>query len=63
MLIETISRRPERKVTVLCGHTHGEGETWPLPNLHVRTGRARYGEPRFDILELPSAEARPLRTP
>jgi 3',5'-cyclic AMP phosphodiesterase CpdA len=57
MLIEAISRRPERKVTVLCGHTHGEGETWPLPNLRVRTGRAVYGEPRFELLELPDAAA------
>jgi predicted MPP superfamily phosphohydrolase len=30
---------------VLCGHTHGSGEYRARPNLLVRTGKAKYGEP------------------
>ena len=33
-------------MTVLCGHTHGEGQAQILPNLKVLTGGAKYGEPR-----------------
>ena len=54
LLLETVSRRPGCRVTVLCGHTHGEGEAWPLRNLRVRTGGAVYGDPRFEILSIPS---------
>ena len=34
-----------RELLVLCGHTHGSGETQILDNLHVLTGGAKYGEP------------------
>jgi 3',5'-cyclic AMP phosphodiesterase CpdA len=37
--------RPERRMTVLCGHTHTEAVVRPLPNLLVRTGAAAYGDP------------------
>lgn len=47
VLIESMRRRPDRHMTVLCGHTHSPGEAHLLPNLHVRTGGARYGEPRI----------------
>ncbi len=36
---------PGRHMTVLCGHTHGGGQTTILPNLTVRTGGASYGRP------------------
>jgi 3',5'-cyclic AMP phosphodiesterase CpdA len=36
---------PEVEVTVVCGHTHGEGTAQILPNLLVRTGGAVYGKP------------------
>jgi 3',5'-cyclic AMP phosphodiesterase CpdA len=36
---------PQRRITVLCGHTHGGGESWLEPNLHTRTGPATYGSP------------------
>jgi predicted phosphohydrolase len=36
---------PERKLTVLCGHTHGAGECRPLENVTVLTGGAEYGNP------------------
>jgi hypothetical protein len=38
--------RPDRKIRVLCGHTHGAGTAEILPNLRVVTGGAEYGEPR-----------------
>ncbi len=36
---------PSRRITVLCGHTHGAGEVELLPNLRVLTGAAVYGAP------------------
>jgi 3',5'-cyclic-AMP phosphodiesterase len=35
----------ERKMTVLCGHTHGGGEAQILMNLRVLTGGVKYGAP------------------
>jgi predicted phosphohydrolase len=36
---------PQTQITVLCGHTHGEGTAQILPNLRVLSGRAEYGAP------------------
>src|SRR5262249_45660812 len=44
-LAEAMAGHPDRRMTVLCGHTHSPGEAHVLPNLKVLTGRARYGEP------------------
>jgi 3',5'-cyclic-AMP phosphodiesterase len=44
-LREEAARRPDRRLTVLCGHTHCAGECRPLPNLRVVTGGADYGRP------------------
>jgi 3',5'-cyclic-AMP phosphodiesterase len=44
-LVEAMTAAPDRTMTVLCGHTHGSGETQILPNLRVLTGGARYGAP------------------
>jgi Icc-related predicted phosphoesterase len=44
-LAEAMAAAPDRKMTVLCGHTHGGGEAMILPNLQVLTGGARYGQP------------------
>jgi predicted phosphohydrolase len=53
VLKEIMSAHPNGEMTVLCGHTHGEGETEILPNLRVVTGGARYGAPCLQpILEL-----------
>ena len=35
---QAVAGHPDRKVTVLCGHTHGSGEVSILPNLRVITG-------------------------
>ena len=45
VLAEFMQRHPDHDMTVLCGHTHGEGRTQILPNLEVITGGAEYGEP------------------
>ncbi|MCB9450487.1 MAG: metallophosphoesterase [Anaerolineaceae bacterium] len=47
VLVEIMKQHPERELTVLCGHTHGEGEAQILPNLRVLTGGAEYGDPRI----------------
>ena len=52
-LIDVARRHPDRRLTVLCGHTHGAGQTRPLPNVHVLTGGAVYGAPQIQrIFEL-----------
>ncbi len=45
VLAETMAAHPERHMTVLCGHTHAAADVHILPNLHVLTGGAVYGEP------------------
>jgi 3',5'-cyclic-AMP phosphodiesterase len=42
VLLEVASAYPERQLIVLCGHTHGIGEVYRLPNLRVLTGEAEY---------------------
>jgi 3',5'-cyclic-AMP phosphodiesterase len=43
---EMMRLHPECEMTVLCGHTHSPGEVHILPNLHVKTGGATYGNPQ-----------------
>jgi Icc protein len=45
VLLEVMEARPDSDLTVLCGHTHGEGFVEILPNLRVRTAGAVYGKP------------------
>ena len=45
VLIDMMQSRPECNLTVLCGHTHGNGTAQILPNLLVKTGGAEYGQP------------------
>ena len=53
VLVEAMRPRPDRRMTVLCGHTHGEGEADLLPNLRVLTGGATYGHPAVQrVLEV-----------
>jgi hypothetical protein len=40
----------DRKMTVLCGHTHNSGLAEILPNLEVKTGSAAYGMPQLQEL-------------
>ncbi len=45
VLLRTMQRHPNRRLTVLCGHTHGAGVAQILFNLIVKTGGAEYGAP------------------
>ena len=45
VLAGTMRLHPDKKMTVLCGHTHGGGQSRILPNLMAFTGPARYGQP------------------
>ncbi|MGB6042636.1 MAG: metallophosphoesterase [Pirellulales bacterium] len=47
-LLEIMPEYPDHHLTVLCGHTHSNGETHPLPNLEIRTGAADYGHPDIE---------------
>lgn len=47
MLLEAADQHPERKILVLCGHTHSSGVYTPRPNLMVLTGEAVYYRPDF----------------
>lgn len=38
---------PDKKMTVLCGHTHTAGKISILPNLTVHVGNAVYGAPEI----------------
>ena len=55
VLLEFMKGRPDRQMTVLCGHTHSPGEARMLPNLKVRTGQARYSDPelQYPLIEIP----------
>jgi 3',5'-cyclic-AMP phosphodiesterase len=44
-ILEIMAQHPDRQLTVLCGHTHGRGETRPLDNVLILTGGAEYGKP------------------
>jgi 3',5'-cyclic-AMP phosphodiesterase len=50
---ETAAQFPHRRITVLCGHTHGAGVAQPAANVTVVTGGAVYGAPAMQAsLEL-----------
>ncbi len=52
VLYSEMKKRPQKHLTVLCGHTHGQGEARILENLQVFTGGATYGQPKIQrILE------------
>ncbi len=40
---DVMSKQPQKRLTVLCGHTHGGGTCQPLTNVTVKTGFAEYG--------------------
>lgn len=44
-ILDIMSDHPRKRLTVLCGHTHGSGETRPLDNTLIVTGGAVYGKP------------------
>lgn len=48
VLREMAQKYPRKQMTVLCGHTHGNGEAQPYENLFCITGGAEYGEPKIN---------------
>ncbi len=44
-ILEIMPDWPDRKLTVLCGHTHSPGECRPLPNVEILTAEAQYRSP------------------
>jgi Icc-related predicted phosphoesterase len=47
--IDAIMRdRPDRRLTVLCGHTHGHADIRPLANVQVLVAPAEYGFPQIE---------------
>ena len=40
-ILDVMAGHPDKRLTVLCGHTHGQGETQPLPNVQILTARRR----------------------
>jgi hypothetical protein len=50
VLLAAAARHPDRRIRVLCGHTHSPGEARLRDNLEVWTGGARYGHPAFQLL-------------
>jgi predicted phosphohydrolase len=53
VLTAAMEQRPNKSMTVLCGHTHGEGTADILPNLKVRTAGAGYGRPAIaDVIDV-----------
>ena len=52
-LLAFSTSRPGVRVTVLSGHTHGDGNVWITPTLHVRTGFGDYGRAVLHQLSVP----------
>lgn len=48
VLLAAMRARPDRRMTVFCGHTHSPGRADPLPNLTIYTGGAQYGQPKIE---------------
>ena len=44
-ILDVMRHFPQRKLTVLCGHTHSAGECRPRDNITIYTGGAKYGLP------------------
>jgi Icc-related predicted phosphoesterase len=53
MLVRRMEEHPDCELTVLCGHTHGQGAVRVGQNILVRTGGAEYGRPAIqNVLEV-----------
>ncbi|TWT72877.1 metallophosphoesterase family protein [Allorhodopirellula solitaria] len=61
VLQDAAKANPDRQFTVLCGHTHHDGDAVILPNLFVHTGYSRYGT--LDIESLIEIDADGFQVP
>lgn len=60
-VLEIMADFPRRELTVLCGHTHGDGEHRMTDNVRVLTGGAEYTRPAVQrVFELDAQPARRL---
>jgi len=50
VIVEEIAKHPGKKVTVLCGHTHGVGHAKINDQIEVFTGGAKYRSPEVQKL-------------
>jgi len=48
LIVELAAKHPDTEVTVLCGHTHGEGVTQVSDNVLAITGGAQYNNPKVN---------------
>lgn len=52
-LTAIMQEHPDKRLTILCGHTHHPAQIQVAPNIVVRAGAAEYGHPRIqDIIEI-----------
>ena len=49
-LLKMMNERPEKELTILCGHTHGISVARLLDNLVVLTGEAEYSSPAIQCV-------------
>jgi len=47
MLLEVAMNNPDKQITVLCGHSHGNADNQIKPNLRCITGQAKYRYPNI----------------
>ena len=47
---DTVERFPDRRVLMLCGHSHGKGVGKPHPRVISWTGEAVYGHPQVQTV-------------
>lgn len=52
MLFDASKTYPEINFTVLCGHTHDPFNDMITPNMRCIVGKADYGHPRYEILDI-----------
>jgi len=47
-LLNLAQNNPDKRLTVLCGHSHGQADVQHLPNLRCLTGKAKYRYPMLN---------------
>jgi 3',5'-cyclic-AMP phosphodiesterase len=50
MILDVMGRHANKRLTVLCGHTHEPASIQPLPNVSVLAAKAAYGQPALQRL-------------
>jgi predicted MPP superfamily phosphohydrolase len=55
VILEVAKANQGCNITVLCGHTHGQGVADILPNLRTYTGEAEYGRVDFRVVSIDRA--------